>query len=98
MPPVASAAAAALNHVDAQYQLGLLMMEGEGVEHDMQKAALCFYAAAMQGHVYSQYNLAIMYEEGIGVEQNPEMAVKFYKAAARQGLVQAKKALQEMGF
>ena len=62
--------AADQGHAVAQYILGLMYSEGEGVKQDYFKAVALFQKAADQGHVAAQYDLGFMYSEGKGVKQS----------------------------
>jgi len=69
----------------AQYNLGLLYHEGEGVRQDYAQAASWFRMAAEQGDADAQFNLGLMYRNGEGVEQDFTEAVKWYRKATAQG-------------
>jgi hypothetical protein len=68
----------------AQYDLGLLYAQGQGLVQDYASAASWFRAAATQGNVAAEYNLGVLYERGLGVRANPTEAVNWYRAAADQ--------------
>tara|TARA_R100000306_G_C4270928_1_gene90124 strand:- start:110 stop:517 length:408 start_codon:yes stop_codon:yes gene_type:complete len=69
----------------AQFNLGVMYDEGEGVEQDYEEAANWYRKAAEHGHPEAQYNLAAMYYEGDGVEQDYEEALKWSLKSAKQG-------------
>jgi TPR repeat protein len=69
----------------AQYLLGLMYVEGQGVPQDDGEAVKWLRLAADQGHANAQYNLGIMYEKGRGVPQEGGEAVKWLRLAANQG-------------
>ena len=69
----------------AQFNLGLMYDNGDGVPKDGKTAVKWWRLAAEQGHAKSQYNLGLMYEDGQGVPQNDKTAVKWYRLAAEQG-------------
>jgi TPR repeat protein len=73
----------------AQYALGLMYNNGEGVTKDYQEAAKWFRLAAEQGSVNAQYNLGSMYNNGEGVTKDYQEAAKWYRLAAEQGSVNA---------
>jgi len=73
----------------AQFNLGLLYEEGQGVPQDYVQAAKWYRKAAEQGHASAQFNLGLMYANGLGVAQNYAEALKWYRKAAEQGLAQA---------
>ena len=74
---------------DAQYNLGLMYYNGEGVPQDDTEAVRWWRAAAEQGFANAQSNLGVMYENGEGVPEDDEEAVRWFRAAAEQGLAEA---------
>ncbi|SET30249.1 hypothetical protein SAMN05216326_11961 [Nitrosomonas marina] len=80
-------------YADAQFNLGLLYANGEGVERDMQQAVELFKQAAEQGHVDAQNNLGAMYYVGEGVTRDEETAIEWFEKAAAQGNEEAKENL-----
>ena len=85
-------------HADAQYNLGLMYMNGQGVRRDDGQALTWFYRAAKQGHALAQTNLGSLYEAGRGVQKNDSEAVRWYRSAADQGEVYAQNNLGNMYF
>ena len=77
--------AAEAGDADAQFRLGFMYLQGEGVPQDMEKAAYYTAKAADQGNVNAQTNMGKMYAEGIGVPQSYVNAAKYYQMAAEQG-------------
>ncbi len=69
----------------AQFQLGLMYMEGYGVPQDYQEAVKWHKLAAGQGDSDAQLYLGIMYWSGMGVPLDDEEAVKWYRLSADQG-------------
>ena len=69
----------------AQYDLGLLHVNGKVVEQDLTAAAAWWELAAAQGHMNAQYKLAHSYRTGRGVVPDPEKAFHWYLKAAEQG-------------
>ena len=72
---------------EAQYFLGHLYAEGEGVLPDQAEALHWFHAAAAQGDPYGQFALGFMYENGKGVAQDYSKAAHWYRMAAEQSNV-----------
>ena len=70
---------------DAQFELGGILTEGEGVLQNYQDAFKWTRKAAEQGHVDAQSSLGWMYAIGKGVPQNFKEAVKWLQKAAEQG-------------
>ena len=81
--------AAADGDTEAQIQLGLMFIEGLGVEQDYAKAKELFEIAAASGDAFAQGCLAEMYFEGLGVEQNYTKARKLFEIAANKGIIEA---------
>jgi uncharacterized protein YktA (UPF0223 family) len=77
----------------AQFLLGLMYTQGNGVIKDEAKAVKWYIKAADQGHMNAQYNLGIMYATGQGVIQNKIDAILWFKKAAQQGHEKAQQAL-----
>ncbi len=77
--------AAEQGFADAQFNLGLMYANGEGVEQDMTQAVELFKKAAEQGHVDAQNNLGALYFTGEGVERDEKKAIGWFEKAAAQG-------------
>ena len=73
-------------NASAQYDLGSMYENGEGVEQDYAEAAKWYRRAAKQGHKLAQLHLGYHYEFGWGVLQDYAEAVKWWRLAAEQGL------------
>ena len=69
----------------AQYNLGQMYREGQGVPQDSAEAAKWYRKAADQGHAGAQGNLGSFYYRGQGVPQDFTEAAKWYRKAAEQG-------------
>jgi TPR repeat protein len=78
-------ALAAEGNAKAQYNLGLMYRNGQGIAQDYAEAAEWFRRAAEQGDAEAQLNLGLMYGTGQGVKQKYSEAVKWYRLAATQG-------------
>jgi uncharacterized protein len=74
---------------DAQYNLGAMYGNGQGVPQDYKEAVKWFRLAAEQGFAIAQSNLGAMYEKGTGVPQDYKEAVKWYRLSAEQGFANA---------
>ena len=70
-------------HVKAQYNLGLLYHNGEGIIQDYKQAIKWYIAAAKQGHDIAQYSLGQLYRKGEGVIQDYKEAAKWYMLSAK---------------
>ena len=69
----------------AQFSLGKMYYEGQGVRQDYAEAARWYLKAAEQGDPVAQNNLGTMYAKGQGVRQDPVQAEQWYRKAAEQG-------------
>ena len=74
---------------NAQYWLGGMYKEGEGVPKDDKEAVKWFRLAADQGNANAQFNLALMYANGRGVPKDDKEAVKWFRLAADRGHAKA---------
>ena len=83
-------------NTDAQYNLGQMYRQGEGVPQDDAEAVRWYRLAAEKGDADAQYNLGQMYRQGIGVPQDAAEAVKWYRLAAKQGYANAQAKLKAM--
>ena len=72
-------------HAGAQYNVGLLYGNGQGVQKDDAKAWQWYEKAAVQGHADAQVNLGILYDYGRGIAQDFKKAVYWYRLSANQG-------------
>jgi TPR repeat protein len=77
--------AAQQGSIDAQYQLGNLYMNGNGVARDPAEAARWYTHAAQQGHAVAASNLGVLYAKGWGVPQSDAEAVNWFRKAADAG-------------
>jgi len=71
--------------LDAQGNLGVLYMNGQGVEKDAAKAAALFKDGAEQKNPLCMFFYAMCLDGGLGVEKNTDAANAMYRAAARLG-------------
>ena len=83
---------------DAQYNLGVMYDNGQGVPQDYAEAVKWYRLAAAQGDADAQFNLGVMYDNGQGVPQDYAEAVKWYRLAAAQGDADAQANLGAMYF
>ena len=68
----------------AQYNLGFMYANGQGVPQDYREAVKWYRLAAGQGAATAQFALGVMYVNGQGVPQDYREAVKWYRLAAEQ--------------
>ena len=80
----------------AQYNLGVLYANGQGVPQDDKQAVYWYLKAAEQGDASAQNNLGSMYATGRGFPQDDMQAVSWYLKAAEQGDASAQNNLGSM--
>jgi TPR repeat protein len=80
----------------AQYELGVMYQNGEGVPQNYSKAVKWFRMAAEQGDSNAQYSLGLKYSVGHGVPQNYPEAAKWHRKSAEQGNRAAQLSLARM--
>jgi TPR repeat protein len=85
--------AAAQGHAKAQYRLGILYINGQGVMQSDERAAESFGQAAEQGLADAQYALGVLYQKGRGVEKSNQRAAALLRVAADQNHPRAQYAL-----
>lgn len=74
---------------NAQHELGLRFLTGEGFDADTSKALYWVYQAATKLHVSAKYNLGIFLLNGWGVAWDPFEAFDNFLFAAERGMPQA---------
>jgi uncharacterized protein len=67
---------------DAEYLLGCLYQNGQGVQRNFAEAATWFIAAADRGVSAAAATLGILYSLGLGVPQDPESSADWFRRAA----------------
>lgn len=80
---------------EAQYQLGLKYLTGDGVPRSLVQAAQWFHSAAELGQMDAQYQLSLRYERGEGVPQNSQQAWQWLMNAAESGQPEALRKVEE---
>jgi uncharacterized protein len=66
----------------AQYFLGFMYLNGQGVKLDYSEAAKWYWNAAEQGNADSQFILGLIYLNGLGVAKDYLQAHKWFNLAA----------------
>ena len=89
-------AATEQGNADAQYNLGMKYLNGEGVPRDYPEAVNLFQLAAMQGDARAQFELGAMYRWGKGVEYSDVSAHVWWNIAGVKGHKKAKKYLDTL--
>jgi TPR repeat protein len=70
---------------EAQYQLGLRLLHGVGVDTDYTEAERWLRLAAEHHLLGAQFCLGYMYDEGKGLPRDAQEAARWYEAAASGG-------------
>jgi TPR repeat protein len=81
--------AAKAGNAEAQFRLGVMYGNGDGVGLDYEKARSWFEKAIAQGHENALITLAWMYAHGTGVEVDEARARDLYLEAAGRGSAKA---------
>ena len=72
-------------NADAQYNLGVMYENGQGISKNYKTAVKWYRLAADQGHASAQFNLGVMYGMGTGVIQDNVYAHMWFNIAASSG-------------
>ena len=70
---------------EAQFNLGWMYAQGQGVRQDYHKAFEWYTKAANQGNAAAQYNLGVMYGAGQGVQQSSLKAKEWFGLSCDNG-------------
>lgn len=81
---------ALLGDSDAEYNLGMIYLNGEGVAIDSTEAIKWFKLSSAQNNMKADYQLALCLEKGIGIAKDKELAMHYYQKAANEGHAKAK--------
>jgi TPR repeat protein len=74
---------------EAEFNLGLVYLQGDGTPKDAAKAAAWLEKSALQGYAEAQFRLGRMYARGEGVPADPAKAFAWTERAAGQGHAEA---------
>lgn len=72
-------------NADDQYAVGLMLLQGDGLQQNYGEAIKWFQAAAKQGHTGAEVNLGMLYKSGRGVLQDFSSAAHWLQKAAAKG-------------
>lgn len=75
--------AARKGDADAMNNLGMVLLQGQGVDTDPLKALEMFRKAAGMGHVTAAHNIGYIYENGIGVRPDLARSRVWYQHSAQ---------------
>jgi len=70
------------DHGYAQYYVGMMHLNGQGVEQDYDEAGRWFRKASEQSIPQAQYKLGMLYFEGQGLPQDYEFAYAWFRTGA----------------
>lgn len=70
---------------DAQFELGLRLITGEGVKKNLEEGVKSIEQAAKQKHLRAQHVMGTLHEDGVGVKQNLAKAAEWYRTSAELG-------------
>ena len=73
------------SNASAQYNLGLMYSEGQGVPQDHVEGLVWYRRAADQGNASAQFSLGIMYANGYGITRDYVEAYKWTLLAEMNG-------------
>lgn len=77
--------ASELGHPNAQYQLAMCYINGEGIEQDMNEAILLLSRASEKDHPEAIYELGCLCWSGYCVDKNRHDAIELFRKAADLG-------------
>jgi hypothetical protein len=69
----------------AQWAMGVIYFQGQGVPRDYAAALKWHRLAADNGHQLSQYEIGVMYDGGLGVPKSASEAARWFRRSAEQG-------------
>ena len=81
---------------DAQFELGLRMITGEGVKKNLEEGVKSVEKAARQKHLRAQHVLGTLYEDGVGVKKDLAKAAEWYRSSAELGFALSQHSLAAM--
>lgn len=87
---------AAQGDASAQFRLGRMYLNGDGVNQDYAKAFEWYQKSANQGNNEAQTLMGHMYYDGKGVNQDYTKAFEWFQKAANQGVNEAQSRLGKM--
>lgn len=81
---------------DAQFELGLRMITGEGVAKNLTEGVKSVEKAAKQKHLRAQHIMGTLYEDGVGVKKDLAKAAEWYRVSADLGFALSQHSLAAM--
>ncbi len=81
---------------DAQFELGVRMITGEGLKKNVEEGVKSVEKAAKQKHLRAQHVLGTLYEDGEGVKKDLAKAAEWYRSSAELGFAMSQHSLAVM--
>lgn len=81
---------------DGQYELGILYLEGMGVDKEPEQTFELWSMSAEKGYADAQFGLGTLYMRGIGIDKDIDKAKTWLQKAASQGHVAAQERLDAL--
>lgn len=81
---------------DAQFELGLRLITGEGVKKNLEEGVKSVEKAAKQKHLRAQHVMGSLYEDGVGVKKDLSKAAEWYRSSADLGFAMSQHSLAIM--
>ena len=80
---------ARIGDAEAQYDVGVMLANGDGVAKNVVEARTWLDSAARRGHPGAQYLLGVAYASGAGVERDDLQAMRWLLKSSEQGNAKA---------
>ncbi|MGD2119866.1 MAG: SH3 domain-containing protein [Chromatiales bacterium] len=87
---------ARLGHADAQYNLGWLYANGNGLNVDVEAAVYWWQQAANNGYLDAQFSLGLAYTTGEGIKADLDEAFRWFFMAAKGGHEDAREIVKRL--
>lgn len=81
---------------DAQFELGLRLITGEGVTKNVEEGAKFIEKAAKQKHLRAQHVMGTLHEDGVGMKKDLAKAAEWYRSSADLGFALSQHSLAVM--
>ncbi|WP_395737841.1 tetratricopeptide repeat protein [Prosthecobacter sp.] len=81
---------------DAQFEIGLRKLTGEGVKKNVEEGIKFVEKAAKQKHLRAQHVMGTIYEDGVGVKQDLAKAAEWYRTSAELGFALSQHSLASL--
>lgn len=85
-------------NANAQFDLALLYLNGNGIQQDSRRAFKWFHRAARQNHVEAKFQMGLNFLKARGVKQNRFLAAYWFKLSSKNGHKLAKRHLANLHF